>query len=46
MDLKKIKVLNQLFINGKWIEGVKGKRFNVLNPTDESVLANISEATN
>ena len=46
MDLKKIKILKHLFINNKWTEGVKGKRFDVLNPTDETVLANISEATN
>jgi acyl-CoA reductase-like NAD-dependent aldehyde dehydrogenase len=46
MDIKKIKILKQLYINGKWTEGVKGKKFDVINPSDESILANISEATN
>lgn len=46
MDVSKLRILKQLFINGKFTNGVKGKNFDVINPTDETVLANISEATN
>ena len=45
MDPKKLKILNQLFINGKWTHGVKGKTFEVINPADESVITNVHEAT-
>ena len=42
MDLKKLKILKKLFINGKWTNGVRGKSFDVINPTDETVIANIA----
>ncbi len=35
---------NQLFINGKWQSGKKGRFFEVLNPADESVVGTASEA--
>lgn len=34
MDIKKLKLLNKLYINGKWTNGLKGKSFDVLNPAD------------
>jgi acyl-CoA reductase-like NAD-dependent aldehyde dehydrogenase len=46
MDLKKLKILQKLYINGKWTSGVRGKSFDVLNPADESVITKVDEATN
>ncbi|KAF2869671.1 aldehyde dehydrogenase domain-containing protein [Massariosphaeria phaeospora] len=34
-----------LFINNEWVKGVDGKTFEVINPTDESVLCSVQEAT-
>jgi acyl-CoA reductase-like NAD-dependent aldehyde dehydrogenase len=45
MDISKIRMIKQLFINGKFVNGIKNKTFNVINPADETVLATISEAT-
>jgi len=39
MDINKVRILKQLFINGKWTNGVKGKTFDVINPSDETVIA-------
>lgn len=39
MDLKKLKILKQLYINGKWTNGIRGKSFNVINPSDESIIS-------
>jgi succinate-semialdehyde dehydrogenase/glutarate-semialdehyde dehydrogenase len=33
-----------LYINGKWTAGSAGKRFNVYNPADESILASVASA--
>ena len=41
MDISKVRILKQLFINGKWTNGVKGKTFDVINPSDETVIATI-----
>lgn len=46
MDFKKLKILQKLYINGKWTSGVRGKSFEVLNPADESVITKVDEATN
>ncbi len=46
MDLKKLKILQKLYINGKWTSGVRGKSFDVINPADESVITKVDEATN
>jgi acyl-CoA reductase-like NAD-dependent aldehyde dehydrogenase len=46
MDFKKLKILQKLYINGKWTSGVRGKSFEVLNPADESVITRVDEATN
>lgn len=35
----------QLFIGGKWVQPVKGKRFDVICPHDESVIGSIPLAT-
>ncbi len=35
----------QLYINGTWRDASNGERFPVLNPADESVLAEVSSAT-
>ena len=34
-----------LFINNEWVKGVDGKTFEVINPTDESVICSVHEAT-
>ncbi|KAF2667765.1 aldehyde dehydrogenase, allergen Cla h 10 [Microthyrium microscopicum] len=34
-----------LFINGEFVKGVEGKTFEVINPSDESVICSVSEAT-
>lgn len=33
-----------LYINGKWREGAEGKRFDVLNPATEEVIASVASA--
>ena len=33
------------FINNEWVQGVDGQTFDVINPTDESVLCAVHEAT-
>ncbi|KAF2256058.1 aldehyde dehydrogenase [Trematosphaeria pertusa] len=34
-----------LFINNEWVKGVDGKTFEVINPSDESVICSVHEAT-
>jgi aldehyde dehydrogenase (NAD+) len=34
-----------LFINGEFVKGVEGKTFEVINPSDESVICSVHEAT-
>ena len=34
-----------LYINGEWRTGSSGERFDVINPTDETVLASVASAT-
>ncbi|KAI6825595.1 hypothetical protein KC332_g10244, partial [Hortaea werneckii] len=34
-----------LFINNEYVKGVDGKTFEVYNPSDESVICNVHEAT-
>jgi len=34
-----------LFINNEWVKAVDGKTFEVINPTDESVICSVQEAT-
>ncbi|KAF2120848.1 aldehyde dehydrogenase domain-containing protein [Lophiotrema nucula] len=34
-----------LFINNEWVKAVDGKTFEVINPTDESVITSVQEAT-
>ncbi len=45
MDLRKIRILNKLWINGKWQDSVKRKTFNVINPYDESVITDMADST-
>lgn len=33
------------FINNEWVKAVDGKTFEVINPTDESVICSVQEAT-
>lgn len=33
------------FINNEWVEGVEKKTFETINPTDETVICSVSEAT-
>jgi len=34
-----------LFINNEFVKGVDNKTFEVINPSDESVICSVSEAT-
>jgi len=34
-----------LFINNEWVKGVDGKTFDVINPSDETVITQVHEAT-
>jgi aldehyde dehydrogenase (NAD+) len=43
--MDKFKDLNKSFINGEWIEGLSQRRYNILNPYDNSVISNVSLAT-
>lgn len=45
MDPRKLKILQKLYINGKWTSGVRGKSFEVINPADETVITKVDEAT-
>jgi aldehyde dehydrogenase (NAD+) len=40
----KPKIVNQLFINGKFVNSVSGKTFDIHNPADESIIAKVQEA--
>lgn len=42
VNKKKIQMPHQLFINGEFVEAQTGKTFDTINPTDESVLAEVS----
>ncbi|MEO1962017.1 MAG: hypothetical protein ABGW82_13800, partial [Paracoccus sp. (in: a-proteobacteria)] len=33
-----------LYINGRWVPGAGGARFDVINPADERVLASVASA--
>lgn len=33
-----------LYIDGKWVKGVKGKTFETINPTTEEVIVSVHEA--
>jgi betaine-aldehyde dehydrogenase len=40
-----MKSYDQLFINGRWVAPVKGGTFETIDPSDESVLANVAAAS-
>jgi len=42
VNKKKIQMPIQLFINGEFVEAQSGKTFETINPSDESVLAEVS----
>jgi aldehyde dehydrogenase (NAD+) len=42
LEIKKLKQLEQFYINGKWIDPVTPKTMQVINPSNESVCATIS----
>ena len=46
MDPKKLRIVKELFINGKFVNSKKGQTFDVINPADESVLASIQRGSN
>ena len=37
--------LTNSFINGEWVEGLSERRYDILNPFDNSVISNVSLAT-
>ncbi|MGE7604366.1 aldehyde dehydrogenase family protein [Peribacillus sp. NPDC097675] len=43
--MTKIKDLNKSFINGEWVEGLSTRRYDILNPYDNTVISNVSLAT-
>lgn len=43
--MRTIKDLNKSFINGKWVEGLSTRRYDILNPYDNTVISNVSLAT-
>jgi acyl-CoA reductase-like NAD-dependent aldehyde dehydrogenase len=45
MDISKLRFVKQLFINGKFVNGVKNQTFDLINPCDETVLATIQRGT-
>ncbi len=34
MDISKLRLVKQLFINGKFVNGVHNRLFDVINPSD------------
>ncbi|MBN3821939.1 aldehyde dehydrogenase family protein, partial [Paraburkholderia sp. Se-20369] len=40
-----MKSYDRLFIDGEWVKPVRGGTFRTLNPSDESVLADVAAAT-
>ena len=45
MSRKIPRIINDLFINGKFTQSIKGQTFDVINPADETVLATISRGS-
>jgi len=45
MDISKIRFVKQLFINGKFVNGVKNQTFDLINPSDETILTTIQKGT-
>lgn len=43
--MEKFKNLNKSFINGEWTEGLSERRYDILNPFDNSIFSDISIAT-
>lgn len=39
------RLAKNLFINGKFVKSASGKTFDVINPADETVLANIDQGS-
>jgi acyl-CoA reductase-like NAD-dependent aldehyde dehydrogenase len=40
------KILKDLFIGGKFVKATCGQTFNVINPMDASVIANVQRGSN
>lgn len=38
------KIIKELFIGGKYVKSVQGKTFKVINPADESIIAEVQKA--
>lgn len=43
-ELKKLPIENRLFINGEFVPSRSGKKFDVINPTSEQIVASVFEA--
>ena len=46
MNVSKLNFVKQLFINGQFVNAIKGRTFDVINPNDETVLATMQRGTN
>lgn len=40
------KILKDLFIGGKFVKATRGQTFDVINPMDASVIANVQRGSN
>jgi acyl-CoA reductase-like NAD-dependent aldehyde dehydrogenase len=45
MDISKLRFVKQLFINGRFVNSAKNQTFSVINPNDETVLAEIQRGS-
>ena len=44
MDISKLRFVQQLFINGRFVNSIRGNTLKVINPHDESILASVQKA--
>ncbi len=45
MNPKNLRIIKDLFIGGKFVKSKKGATFDVINPSDQSVLATIQRGS-
>jgi aldehyde dehydrogenase (NAD+) len=45
MDISKLRFVKQLFINGRFVNSAKNQTFDVINPNDETVLAQVQRGS-
>lgn len=45
MNVSKLNLITKHFVNGQFVNSLKGKTFDVINPNDETVLATMQKGT-